>query len=184
MNQPDRTILILGYSETAMLLKRQAMPEFDGLVSIRGQRDPYLEAKIKPRLDLSFDDTPVIDEHDAFGQYRAREQRRKAAEIGLRLQPPTERDAQAIVEFAASVGSEPGTVLFQCFAGISRSSGAALIALAEWHGPGNEHRAVQAVFQARPAAQPHRGLVKLGDEALGRQGQLISELDCTQRGRL
>ncbi|XAL99741.1 hypothetical protein OT109_19445 [Phycisphaeraceae bacterium D3-23] len=184
MSKTHPDIVILGYSEAAMLLKQKTEINLVGLVSISGQRDPQLVAAILPRLDLSFDDTPVIDDTDAVGQYRLREQRRKAAEIGLNLQPPTAQDARAIIEFIEPMSDPTGTLMFQCFAGISRSAGAALLALAQWHGPGEEEQSVRDLFVARPAAQPHTGLIRYGDLALGRGGRLIEALAAEQRRRM
>lgn len=63
------------------------------------------------------------------------------------------------------------TILFHCFAGVSRSSAAAFIWLV-WHGiPYSD--AYQAVVNARgPFVAPNQLMVKLADAAMGRNGEM------------
>jgi predicted protein tyrosine phosphatase len=68
-------------------------------------------------------------------------------------------------------------VLFTCAAGISRSPAAALICLAAWSAPGEEENCVRELRRVRPAAMPHRDLVRFGDEILGRGARLLRALD-------
>lgn len=89
-----------------------------------------------------------------------------------------------MIDFASTLTDQPGVVMFQCFAGISRSAGAALLSLALWYGPGEEERAVRNLIRTRPAAQPHVDLIRFGDEALGRNGRLTHALAAIQRQRM
>jgi predicted protein tyrosine phosphatase len=103
-----------------------------------------------------------------------RVRQRRAAEIGLTIQPPTIEHARQIIEFARDVHATAETVLFQCGAGISRSSAAALICLALWTQEGAEDDCVRELLRVRPAARPLRSLIVFGDHLLGRDGRLIS----------
>lgn len=66
-------------------------------------------------------------------------------------------------------------LLLHCFAGVSRSTAAALIALTLRH-DGREEEAAQRLRQAAPHAQPNRRLIELADARLGRNGRLVAAL--------
>lgn len=65
-------------------------------------------------------------------------------------------------------------LLIHCYAGISRSTAAAFIALCVLNPETPELRIARALRNASPSATPNRRLVALGDEALGREGRMIS----------
>ena len=65
-----------------------------------------------------------------------------------------------------------GPILIHCVAGISRSTAAALIALA-LAADGREDVAAQRLRRAAPHASPNRRIVALADRLLGRGGRLI-----------
>ena len=67
-------------------------------------------------------------------------------------------------------------LVIHCFAGVSRSPAAALMALA-LHAPGREREAASLLRKAAPFACPNRLLVQLADNALGRAGALVAALD-------
>ena len=68
-----------------------------------------------------------------------------------------------------------GPLLVHCFAGISRSTAAALIALTFRH-DGREQEAALRLRTAAPHAQPNRRMIELADARLGRDGRLIASL--------
>lgn len=54
MQTPEHPpILVLGYSEAAMLLRAIEQPQPAALLCIHGQRDPILECDCPLRLDLT-----------------------------------------------------------------------------------------------------------------------------------
>ncbi|HKQ49791.1 MAG TPA: hypothetical protein VJZ71_17080 [Phycisphaerae bacterium] len=172
------SILILGYSEAAMYLRQPEAAHVSAIVAIHGQREYSVEtSRATHALVLQFDDSEAPDETDLEQRARYGIRRREAAEIGVILNPPTEEHARSIIEFARRVGAINGVMLFQCLAGISRSPAAALLCLAEWTGAGHEHECVEHILKLRPAAQPHRDLVRFGDKILAREGRLLSALD-------
>jgi predicted protein tyrosine phosphatase len=68
------------------------------------------------------------------------------------------------------------TVLLHCWAGISRSTAAALVALV-LESRGREREAADRLRAAAPHAQPNRRVVELADRLLGREGRLVAALD-------
>ncbi|NNG05062.1 MAG: protein tyrosine phosphatase [Inquilinus sp.] len=64
-------------------------------------------------------------------------------------------------------------LLVHCFAGISRSTAAALIALVFRH-DGREEEGARRLRQVAPHAQPNRRIIALADDLLGRSGRLIA----------
>ena len=66
-------------------------------------------------------------------------------------------------------------LLVHCFAGISRSTAAGLIALTFRH-DGREEEAALRLRAAAPHAQPNRRMIELADARLGRDGRLIAAL--------
>ena len=149
----------------------------DILLHHHGRREFGVVTDGVPRLDLAFDDVESPDPDDVLSLQRCHARRRWAEQNGLREVAPTREDARAIVEFAHSLGdSRDGVLLCHCGAGISRAPAAALICLAVWRGVGEERRCVDEVLAIRPAAQPHRGLIRFADELLDRDGRLIGAI--------
>lgn len=64
-------------------------------------------------------------------------------------------------------------VLFHCMAGVSRSTAAALVALA-LDAEGREDEAAERLYAAAPHAHPNRRIVALADRLLQRDGRLIA----------
>jgi predicted protein tyrosine phosphatase len=88
---------------------------------------------------------------------------------------PSEADVARLIEFLGRWdGGAP--LLGHCYAGISRSMAAALIALVAG-APGREAEAASALRRAAPHAQPNRRIVALADAILGRDGRLIAARD-------
>ena len=170
------TLVILGYSEAAMFLRRQPPPTLAGLISIHGRREFGVAAPAPRRLDLAFDDVDVPPPGDASALYHAMSRKRWAETNGLVEVPPTPSDAASIIEFARSIEGLDGTLLCHCGGGMSRAPAAALICLATWSAPGSEARCVQSITHLRPGAVPHAGLIRFADTLLNRGGQLIDAL--------
>lgn len=165
--------MVLGYSQAAMLLRQPEMNSISALIAIRGSHEHCVEWNGLRRLELLFDDEEVLDPSDPIQMQRVHARQKFAAANGLVLRPPTIEHARAIIEFARLVQDIEGCVLCYCGAGVSRSPAAALLCLATWSGPGRERECVKELLRIRPAAIPHRGLVRFGDQLLGRGGKLL-----------
>jgi len=94
---------------------------------------------------------------------------------------PNSSHVADLIAFAGSWGGR-GPVVIHCWAGISRSTAAAFIALCTLN-PGVPEAAIaQLLREASPTAYPNRLLVKLGDAALGRTGRMIDAVESIGRG--
>lgn len=85
---------------------------------------------------------------------------------------PEDKHVRAIVAFLEERSRDRG-ILFHCYAGISRSTAGALIALAI-DMDGREMEAGHLLRQAAPFAQPNSRLIELADRILHRDGRLVT----------
>jgi len=155
-----------------MFLRGSRGGEVAGVISIHGAREFGVEWAGKVRLDLSFDDVEMAA-GDVRALQRALSRKRWAERNGLVEVGPDRANVEAIVRFAEAARDLEGAVLCHCGGGMSRAPAAALICLAVWLGEGMEELAAAEMRAVRPAAVPHEGLVRMGDEVLGRRGKLV-----------
>lgn len=89
---------------------------------------------------------------------------------------PARDDIDRILDCGRWLRRENAThVLIHCHAGISRSTAAAAIMLAH-ENPGREQEAFDLIDQVRPRSWPNSLMVRLADEALGREGALVDAM--------
>jgi predicted protein tyrosine phosphatase len=108
------------------------------------------------RLELRFDD--VIEEQTGFVA-------------------PDAADIERILEFGRSLHDEapgPAHLLVHCHAGISRSSAALALILAQDRPDVPAPEILAEVLQLRDKAWPNLRIIELGDAALGRRGELVA----------
>jgi len=101
------------------------------------------------------------------------------------MQAPGEADVLAILEFGVELErrSDIAHVLVHCHAGVSRSSAAAALLMAQ-HNPGREEDAFLALLEIRPQAWPNTRMVEIADGLLQRQGALAAGLVAYRRALL
>lgn len=168
------SIVILSYSEAAMLLRREGSVGIHGLVSVCGLHEQPLEdTGVRHRLVLTFDDVEPPDPSDPLTVYRTWVRQKWASKTGRVQTPPSPADVSRVIQFAETIRDCHGCVLFQCQGGMSRSAAVALICLAAWTGKGQEPYCMEQVIRARPGAVPLLGMVRMPDELLSRDGRLI-----------
>ena len=85
---------------------------------------------------------------------------------------PEDEHVRSLVSFLEERSRDEG-ILFHCYAGISRSTAGALIALAI-DMEGRELEAAHLLRRAAPFAQPNSLLIALADRILGREGRLVA----------
>jgi predicted protein tyrosine phosphatase len=94
---------------------------------------------------------------------------------------PDAEHVTQLLDFAAG-WDRSGAMVIHCWAGISRSTAAAFIALCALN-PGAPERLIARLLRdASPTAFPNRLLVRLGDAALGRSGRMTSAVETIGRG--
>jgi predicted protein tyrosine phosphatase len=142
--------------------------EVSHVLSIIDPQEPEPEAfRFYPsheRLTLRFDD--VVGAYPGF-------------------QAPGRDDVKKLLNFGESLQSsgQDGHLLVHCHAGISRSTAATAILLAQ-HNPGRERDAFLALLDMRPHAWPNTRMVDFADELLGRKGALLMALGDYRRALL
>jgi len=75
-------------------------------------------------------------------------------------------------------------MLVHCWAGISRSTAAAFTLLCDRAGPGAEQDIAEMLRERAPHAQPNRLLVRLADQALGRDGAMVRAIESIGSGTM
>jgi predicted protein tyrosine phosphatase len=92
---------------------------------------------------------------------------------------PERWDVELLLAFGRDVigaaGADTGAhLLVHCHAGVSRSTAAAILILAQRHADRPADEAVAEVARLRPRAWPNLRILELGDAALGRGGEIVS----------
>ncbi len=91
------------------------------------------------------------------------------------LSPPEARHIRQLIEFARRWPSE-APIVVHCYAGVSRSSAAALTVLA-LKNPGREAEAAELLRARSPHAMPNPLMIQLIDEELELGGRLIAAVE-------
>jgi predicted protein tyrosine phosphatase len=86
---------------------------------------------------------------------------------------PQEADIETILAFGRNLGDDLRHLLIHCHAGISRSTAAMAMILAQAFPHENEDAIVDRLVRIRPQAWPNSRMIRFADELLGRDGRLI-----------
>lgn len=100
-----------------------------------------------------------------------------AIEPEPRIILPQRGDVEAILGFGREVDAAntgEGHLLIHCHMGISRSSAAMTMLLAQAHPEEDENEVVDHVRSIRPIAWPNLRMITFADDLLGREGRLIA----------
>jgi len=90
--------------------------------------------------------------------------------LGVRV--ATKQQVEEAISFARTHSDK--SMLVHCFHGVGRSAAIALAVIADRLGPGFEREALDQLVTMRPEVTPNLVVVKLADEILQRQGDLIA----------
>ena len=112
----------------------------------------------------------IFDPHD-----RATFRFHDAIEPGPGILLPERRDVAAMLAFGRDAG-DVSHLLIHCHAGISRSTAAMLMILAQAHPHETEDAVVDELLAIRPQAWPNSRMVAFGDDLLRRGGRLNAAL--------
>jgi predicted protein tyrosine phosphatase len=89
---------------------------------------------------------------------------------------PSEKHITDLLDFVID-WDQNAPMLVHCFAGMSRSTACAFIALCALNERHTEARIARAMARLSPTATPNRRLVALADDILGREGRMIAAVD-------
>jgi predicted protein tyrosine phosphatase len=96
---------------------------------------------------------------------------------------PCAGHVQSLIEFGRGWDTQ-APMLVHCWAGISRSMAAAYTVLCDRLGPGAERDVAQAIRARAPHAWPNPLLVRLADDLLERNGDMIAAAEAIGRGSI
>jgi predicted protein tyrosine phosphatase len=96
---------------------------------------------------------------------------------------PSEAHVTELLEFVRK-WDRTAPMIIHCYAGISRSTAAAFIALCALNPETPEALIAGRLREASASATPNRRLVKLGDAALGREGRMIDAVAAIGAGEI
>jgi predicted protein tyrosine phosphatase len=115
---------------------------------------------------------PEPEAFQDFGQhFRATLRFHDAIEPDPGVVLPQKPDVDAILAFGRDAG-DIRHLLIHCHAGLSRSTAAMLMILAQAHPQETEEAVVGRLLQIRPQAWPNSRMIGFADERLGREGRL------------
>lgn len=83
---------------------------------------------------------------------------------------PKAEHIQQIIDFCDGL---EGRTIIHCAAGVSRSTATGFIVLATLLGPEREEEALKILLSRKKHLRPHRNMVRMADELLGREGALV-----------
>jgi predicted protein tyrosine phosphatase len=90
------------------------------------------------------------------------------------MRPPQREDIELLLRFGRDLQREPGArLLVHCHMGISRSTAAMALILAQARPDRPAAEALAEVLRIRPRAWPNLRVIELGDGLLNRRGELI-----------
>jgi predicted protein tyrosine phosphatase len=122
-------------------------------------------------LDPDWPDPAAFQAFDPH--FRATFRFHDAIEPGPSLQLPQRADVAAILTFGRDA-AEAGGLLIHCHAGISRSTAATLMILAQAHPHEGEDELADRLLQIRSQAWPNSRMITFVDELLDRRGRLMA----------
>jgi predicted protein tyrosine phosphatase len=96
------------------------------------------------------------------------------------ISPQTEH-VERLVAFVRS-WDRSAPIVMHCYAGISRSTAAAFVAVCALNPGRDELTIAQALRSASPTALPNSRIVALGDCLLRREGRMVAAIDAIGRG--
>jgi predicted protein tyrosine phosphatase len=136
----------------------------------------HCEGRVTHVLSILDPGWPEPEALCAFDPHRRLELRfHDVIEAGSGYIAPESRDVEQLLAFGRDLTEARGThLLVHCHAGVSRSTAAATLILAQTHPDRPAEEALQAVVRQRPRAWPNLRILELGDALLGRRGQIIN----------
>lgn len=151
----------------------------DGAVFVcplREVPDVVERARARHLLSLLQSDIPVATPPGIADGFHLRLEVHDIAEPVFDQVAPDRAHVRQLIRFAEAWGGE-GAMVVHCWAGISRSTAAALTSLCHVNPDVPELVIARALRSASPTAQPNRLIVQLADDLLGRNGRMVSAVE-------
>ncbi len=145
-------------------------------------RAPALAAehKVSAAISLLSPDTPFPTFASLASQQHLRLSLHDITAVTPDLREPQNNDAVKLMRFIEK-WDRAAPMLIHCWAGVSRSTAAAYIAMCMLRDE-NEDALAQELRDASPSATPNRLLVTYVDHMLGREGRMIKAIERIGRG--
>src|SRR5271166_1360780 len=136
-------------------------------------------------LSILDPDWPEPESFEAFDRHmRATLYFHDAIEPAPGIVLPQETDVETILAFGRNLGDDLRHLLIHCYAGISRSTAAMAMVLAQAFPNENEDAIVDRIVRIRPQAWPNSRMIGFADGLLGRNGRLIAAVSRLYARRL
>lgn len=120
---------------------------------------------------------------DVFARYGAHERTTLRFHDAIEPEPhlllPQREDVAAILRFGRDfeqAGTGEGHLLIHCHMGVSRSTAAMTMLLAQAHPDQDEREIADHIRSIRPIAWPNLRMVSFADDLLGREGRLVAAM--------
>ena len=133
--------------------------------------------------------TPELPEPEAFAAFSPH--RRLTLRFHDIIEPspdrlaPSREDVERLLAFGRELSAASGShLLVHCQAGVSRSTAAAALILAQAHPDWPAQEALDVVTRLRPRAWPNLRILELGDALLGRDGEIVAAAGAMYRRAL
>jgi predicted protein tyrosine phosphatase len=133
-------------------------------------------------LDPDWPEPPAFRAYDAH--LRTTLYFHDAIEAAPGIVLPAVSDVEAILAFGRDIDGDLRHLLVHCHAGISRSTAAMTMILAEAFPHESEDAITDRVTQIRPQAWPNSRMIGFADQLLGRDGRLIAAVNKIYARRL
>ena len=140
-----------------------------------GELGLHCEAGVTHVLSLLDPGSPEPEAFGTFDPHRRLELRfHDVIDADPGCVPPERPDVEQLLSFGRDLASTKGThLLVHCHAGVSRSTAAAILILAQARPDRPAEEALQTVVRRRPRAWPNLRILEFGDALLGRRGEII-----------
>lgn len=154
-----------------------------------GELDAHCDVGVSHVLSILDPGWPVPPAFGSFGEHARLELRFNDVidTTDARMIPPSAEHVGELLRFGRDLLAEPrqsGHLLVHCHAGISRSSAAMALILAQALPDRPAGDVFQEVLRIRPAAWSNLRIIELGDAMLGRNGELVAAAHEVYRSQL
>ena len=151
-----------------------------------GELGLHCEAGVTHVLSLLDPGSPEPEAFGAFDPHRRLELRfHDVIETEPGCVAPESLDVEQLLSFGHDLTEGKGThLLVHCHAGVSRSTAAATLIVAQARPDRPAEEALQTVLSRRPRAWPNLRILELGDALLERRGEIVGAARAHYRRRL